>query len=135
MSYSGVLKGGGIAVVVVLFLGMFYIGYKAIAPIAGLESATQKLLQEGIETPGQVVSIAATNQFVNNQPVADLKVSYSAAGQTQIAEFEQVVPMVYLPQIQPGKAVILRVDKTDPHKAVVDLLKLGSAPVASSVAQ
>ena len=126
------LKWLGALLVLALVGGLVWLLVTTIGPLMGMQSDTDKLLQTGVETAGQIVALSPTESLVNNQPVAKIKVTYVAAGTAQTAEFGQVIPMVYLPQIQPGQRVTLRVDKEDVHKVAVDLSQLASAPASAA---
>ncbi|GAB3376510.1 hypothetical protein [Azotobacter armeniacus] len=132
MSISDFIKVALVLAVVGVFGFLFWIGATAMAPLNAMNELNDRLLREGRLERGQVVSIRPTTTYVNDQPVAQLVVRYGVAGQAVRAEFSQVIPHVYLPRVQPGLDVPLRVDRQNPQQLVIDLPCLGAEAQAAA---
>ena len=80
-----------------------------------------KILQQGIAGTATVLGLASTNMYINEQPVAKLTLSVQLPGRAPYTvERREVIPLLALGMIAPGKSLPVAVDPTDPQKVVID---------------
>lgn len=87
---------------------------KAINPDPGI-------LQKGIPAQARIVSVQQTGVMVNYQPQVAMQLEiYAPDGTTYQAQTRAVIPMVNIPQFQPGVEVPVKIHPTDATKVVLD---------------
>jgi hypothetical protein len=87
---------------------------KAINPDPGI-------LRNGIPAQARIVSVQQTGVMVNYQPQVAMQLEVHAPdGTTYHAQTRAVIPMVNIPQFQPGVEVPIKIHPTDPTKVVLD---------------
>lgn len=82
----------------------------------------RQLLQQG--TPGEatILGVQQTGMYVNNQPQAKLTLEVRVPGwEAYQAETKMIIPMVNIPQFQPGAVFPVKVDPNDRNKVVLDV--------------
>lgn len=80
-----------------------------------------QILQQGVAGNATILGLASTNMYVNEQPVAKLTLSVQLPGRPPYTvEKREVIPMLALGMIAPGKSLPVAVDPADPQKVVID---------------
>ena len=82
----------------------------------------RSILQNGIPAQARILSVQQTGVMVNNQPqiIFNLDVRHPGSSPYQ-AQTKAVIPMVNIPQLQPGTDVPVKIHPTDPTKIVLDI--------------
>ncbi|MCJ7623451.1 MAG: hypothetical protein MUO76_08095 [Anaerolineaceae bacterium] len=82
----------------------------------------RKILENGIPARARILSVQQTGVMVNYQPqvVFTLDVQPPGGAPYQI-QTKAVIPMVNIPQFQPGTEVPVKIHPTDPTKVVMDV--------------
>ena len=101
-------------------------GFRALKDTAAMGAQMMGDLQAANETaarlratgkPGTAVITSAqqTGAFINENPQVQLALQVTVDGATYPAQTAAVVPMIQIPQIQPGATVAVLVDPADPN--------------------
>lgn len=87
---------------------------KAINPDPGI-------LQNGIPAQATILNVRQTGVLVNHQPQVAFDLEVHPPGDAPYqARAKAVIPMVNIPQFQPGAQVSVKIHPTDPTKVVLD---------------
>ena len=97
---------------------------EVIMPVRDMEITYEHLQRDGQRVEGSVVGIKPTSVFIDNQPISRLVVRYRQGGVEKKVAFEQAVPMIELPRIQPGMHVPLRMAPVPDGPVMIDLQRL-----------
>ncbi|HVV77827.1 MAG TPA: hypothetical protein VHC43_17555 [Mycobacteriales bacterium] len=100
-------------------------GFRALKDTAAMGAQMMNNLQSANETavrlrstgkPGTAVITSATQTgaYVNDSPQVHLSLQVTVGANTYPAETDALVPMIQIPQIQPGATVAVLVDPSDP---------------------
>jgi hypothetical protein len=82
----------------------------------------RKILQEGISAQAKIVNAQQTGVMVNYQPQIAFTLEVQPPGGAPYqAVTKAVIPMVNLPQLQPGTEVPVKIHPTDPSKVVMNI--------------
>ncbi len=85
------------------------------------QGASNKILQQGIPGTATIMGMASTNMYINEQPVAKLTLSIQLPGRAPYTvEKREVIPLLALGMMAPGRSLPVAVDPTDPQKIVID---------------
>jgi hypothetical protein len=80
------------------------------------------ILERGIPARARIISARQTGVMVNYQPQVSFQLEVEPpSGTPYHAETKAVIPMVNIPQFQPGGEVSVKIHPTDPTKVVLDL--------------
>lgn len=80
------------------------------------------ILQNGIPAQAKIVNAQQTGVMVNYQPqIAFTLEVQPPGGEPYQAETKAVIPMVNIPQLQPGTEVPVKIHPTDPTKVVMNI--------------
>lgn len=112
---AAVIGGAVILVTIVITL----LVRRAIRRTFGPDRTT---LEQGISARAKIVGLRQTGVMVNYQPQVAFQLEvYPPGGAPYHAETRAVVPIVNIPQVQPGVEVPIKIHPTDPSKVVLDL--------------
>ena len=126
-----ILAGSTVLVVVLICLGtvvtlVFTVGitWLAIVLIRKAMGPNRGILQNGIPAKAKIVGVQQTGVMVNYQPqVAFVLEVTPPSGVPYQAQTKAVIPMVNIPQFQPGVEVPVKIHPTDPSQVVMDVYK------------
>jgi len=81
------------------------------------------VLEQGIAAKAKIISVQQSGMLVNYSPqvIFQLEV-YPPSGPSYETTTKAVVPMVNIPQYQPGTEISVRIHPTDPSKVEIDWL-------------
>jgi hypothetical protein len=80
------------------------------------------ILQNGIPAKARILSLQQTGVMVNYQPQVVFNLEVQPPGGTSYqVQTKAVIPMVNIPQFQPGTEVPVKIHPTDPKKVVMDV--------------
>jgi hypothetical protein len=121
--------GGTILVVVLICAGtlvtlVFTIGitWLAIRMIRKAMGPDKNILQNGIAAKAKIVAVQQTGVMVNYQPQVAFQLEVTPPGGVPYqVQTKAVIPMVNIPQFQPGTEVPVKIHPTDPTKVVLDV--------------
>jgi hypothetical protein len=109
----------GTLVTLVITVGITFLAIKMIRKAVGPDRST---LESGIPAQARIVNVRQTGMFVNNQPqIAFTLEVHPPSGTPYQVETKAVIPMVNIPQFQPGAQVPVKIHPTDPSKVVLDV--------------
>jgi len=109
----------GTLVSLVITVGVTFLAIKMVRKAVGPDRST---LENGIPAKARIVSVRQTNMYVNNQPqIAFTLEVHPPSGTPYQAETKAVIPMVNIPQFQPGVELPVKIHPTDPSKVVLDV--------------
>ncbi len=82
----------------------------------------REILQSGLRAQATIRQVWQTGTFVNNNPQLGLQLEVQPpTGTPYLAQVNAVVPMVNIPQFQPGVVVPVKIHPTDPTKVELDV--------------
>jgi hypothetical protein len=101
-------------------------GFRALKDTAAMGAQMMNNLQEANENaarlratgkPGTAVVTSATQTgtFINENPQVQLGLQVTVDGNTYPAQTNAIIPMIQIPQVQPGATVAVLVDPADPN--------------------
>jgi hypothetical protein len=118
----GGLTFGIIAITCIGILVTTGITVLAIVLIRRAVGPNKKVLKEGVDGEATILEVNQTGMMVNNQPQAALKLEVRVPGwepyQTVI---KMVIPIVNIPQFQPGAVMPVKVDPNNKAKVVLNV--------------
>jgi hypothetical protein len=80
------------------------------------------ILQDGIPAQARIVSVRQTGVMLNNQPQIAFELEVEPPGGTPYrAQAKAVIPMINIPQFQPGAEVPVKIHPSDPTQVVMDI--------------
>ena len=89
-----------ISAVVIFFV------YRMVAGMTGNSKAGKALMATGADAPATVLGLQQTGTYVNMNPQVIITLQVSPPGQAPFqAQTSTILPMVAVPQVQPGAAV------------------------------
>ena len=112
---------GGTVVTIVFTIGITWFAIRLVRKAVWPD---RTVLEQGIPAQAKIVGVQQTGVLVNHQPqiVFELEVQ-PPGGAPYRAQAKAVVPMVHIPQLQPGAEVPVKIHPADPTKVVLDLYK------------
>lgn len=82
----------------------------------------REILKSGIRAQATIRQVWQTGTFVNYNPQIGMQLEVQpATGTPYLAQVNAVVPMVNIPQFQPGVVVPVKIHPTDPSKVELDV--------------
>ena len=110
---------GGTVLSIALTIGITVFVMRFIRKTVG---PNRGVLQNGIPTQAKIVSVRQTGVMLNNQPqiLFELEVQ-PPGGAPYRAQTKAVIPMINIPQFQPGVDVPVKIHPTDPTQVVMDV--------------
>ena len=109
------------ALLAILIIGVT-IGIPAVLIVPMMKKAkrNRELRASGVTARATIVSISETGTRINHRPVCDIVLAIEPASAPRFqATARQVVGMVEIPQMQPGKIVTVHYDPKDPSAVVI----------------
>ncbi len=99
---------------------VIFFTYRAVAGMTGNTSAGRALMATGADAPATVIGLQQTNTFVNSNPQVVLTLEVTPPGQAPFqARTSTIVPLVAIPQVQPGNVVNVKYDPADHSKVML----------------
>ncbi len=110
---------GGIVLSIALTIGITIFARRLINKTAG---PNRGVLQDGIPARAKIVGVRQTGVMLNNQPqiLFDLEVQPSGSAPYH-AQTKAIIPLINIPQFQPGAEVPVKFHPTDPTQVVLDV--------------
>jgi hypothetical protein len=110
---------GGIVLSIALTIGITIFVRRLITKTVG---PNRSVLQNGIPAKAKIMGVQQTGVMLNNQPqiLFDLEV-HPPRGMPYRAQTKAVIPMVNIPQLQPGIEVPVKIHPTDANQVVLDI--------------
>jgi hypothetical protein len=116
-----VLVCGSILVTTVITIGVTWLVIRLVRRAMG---PSRSILQNGIPAKAQILSVQQTGVMVNYQPQVAFQLEVTPpSGAPYQAQAKAVIPMVNIPQFQPGTEVPVKIHPTDPTRVVLDVYK------------
>lgn len=112
---------GGTVLSLALTIGVTVFAIRYIRKMVG---PNRSILQNGVPAQARIMAVQQTGMMVNHQPqiVFDLEVR-SPGGSPYRAQTKAVIPVVNIPQLQPGVEVPVKIHPTDPAQVVLDIYR------------
>jgi len=110
---------GGSVLSIVLTVGIVIFARRMINKTVG---PNRGVLQNGMPAQATIVSVRQTGVMLNNQPqiLFDLDV-HPPGGAPYRAQAKAVIPIVNIPQFQPGAEAPVKIHPSDPTQVVMDV--------------
>jgi hypothetical protein len=116
-----VLVCGSILVTTVITVGITWLAIYLIRKAMG---PNRSILQNGIPAKARILSVQQTGVMVNYQPQVAFQLEVTPPGGAPYqAQAKAVIPIVNIPQFQPGVEVPVKIHPTDPTQVVLDVYK------------
>jgi hypothetical protein len=112
------LVGGLITVVTVGSIGavMFFV-FKAMRP-------DPTIMKSGTPAQATIQNVWQTGTYVNNNPQIGMQLEVRPpSGAPYQAQVNAIIPLVNIPQFQPGAVVPVKIHPTDPSKVALDVYR------------
>jgi hypothetical protein len=114
-----ILVCGSILVTTVITIGITWLAIRLVRKAMG---PNRSILQNGIAAKAQILSVQQTGVMVNYQPQIAFQLEvHPPGGAPYQAQVKAVIPMVNIPQFQPGTEVPVKIHPTDPTQVVLDV--------------
>ena len=82
----------------------------------------QSILQTGIPAQAVIRQVWQTGTFINENPQVGMQLEVRPpGGQPYVTQVNAVVPMINIPQFQPGTVVPVKISPTDASKVELDV--------------
>lgn len=117
--------------VVIVIAGISVLIYQTVAPTLAIQRNQTRLQDEGRQAEATVESMAPTATLINDQPVARIWLRHGSGNGERRAEVVQIIPIMYVPLVQAGMRVPVRVDAADADNMIVDIARLGAYGAAN----
>ncbi len=110
---------GGTILSIALTVGAIIFARRMINKTVG---ANRGVLQDGMPAQAKIVGVRQTGVMLNNQPqiLFDLDV-HPPGGAPYRAQAKAVIPIINIPQFQPGVDVPVKIHPSDPTQVVLDV--------------
>jgi hypothetical protein len=109
----------GIALSLIVTIGVTVLIIRMVRKTVGPDRG---ILQNGISAQAKILGVQQTGTMVNNQPqIAFTLEVHPPGGEPYQAQTKAVIPMVNIPQLQPGTEVPVKIHPTDPTKVVMNI--------------
>jgi hypothetical protein len=112
------LIGGLVTVVTLVSVGavMFFV-FRALRP-------DPTITKSGIPAQATIQNVWQTGTYVNNNPQVGLQLEVRPpSGVAYTAQTNAIIPLVNIPQFQPGAVVPVKIHPTDPSKVILDVYR------------
>jgi hypothetical protein len=112
------LIGGLITVITLVSVGavMFFV-FRALRP-------DPTIAKSGIAAQATIQNVWQTGTYVNNNPQIGMQLEVRPpTGMPYIAQTNAIIPLVNIPQFQPGAVVPVKIHPTDPSKVQLDVYR------------
>ncbi len=122
---TGMVGGLSVAIIAITCIGILVtvgITVLAIVLIKRAVGPNKKVLKEGVDGEATILEVGQTGMMVNNQPQAALKLEVRVPGwETYQTVIKMVIPIVNIPQFQPGAVMPVKVDPNNKAKVVLNV--------------
>lgn len=109
----------GTLVTLVFTVGITWLAIRMIRKAVGPDKS---ILQNGIAAKAKIVGVQQTGVMVNYQPQVAFQLEVTPPGGVAYqVQTKAVIPMVNIPQFQPGTEVPVKIHPTDPTRVVLDV--------------
>ena len=110
---------GGTVLSIALTVGVVMFARRMINNMVG---PNRGVLQSGIPAQARIVAVRQTGVMLNHQPqiLFDLEVQPPGSAPYR-AQAKAVIPMVNIPQFQPGAEVPVKIHPADPNQVALDI--------------
>jgi hypothetical protein len=89
-------------------------------------SLVHELQERGICAEATILEIRDTGMRINDDPVVKLLVEVRPSdGEPYVAKTKSPIPLIHIPQFQPGAEVPVRYDPADPSRVALDVYSTG----------
>lgn len=112
------LIGGLVTVVTLGSIGavMFFV-FRALRP-------DPTIMKSGLPAQATIQQVWQTGTYVNNNPQIGMQLEVRPPmGVPYMAQLKAVIPLVNIPQFQPGAVVPVKIHPTDPSKVALDVYR------------
>lgn len=110
---------GSAVVTTAITIGITWLAIRLIRKKVGPD---RSILQNGIPAKAQILSVQQTGVIVNYQPQVAFQLEVHPPGDAPYqAQAKAVIPVVNIPQFQPGTEVPVKIHPTDPTQVVLDV--------------
>ena len=110
--------GGGL-LSIALTVGIIFFVRRMINQTVG---PNRGILQNGIPAQAKIRGVRQTGVLVNNQPQIEFDLDVQPTGGAAYqAKAKAVIPMIHIPQFQPGMDIPVKVQPSDPMQVALDL--------------
>ncbi len=100
---------------------VIFFTYRMIGGMTGNSKAGRALMATGADAQATILGLQQTGTFVNNNPQVILTLQVSPPGQTPFqAQTSTILPLVAVPQVQPGNVVNVKYDPMDHSKVMLN---------------
>jgi hypothetical protein len=114
-----VLVCGGLVVTFAVTIGITLLAIYLIRKSVGPD---RSILQNGVSAKAKILGVQQTGVMVNYQPQVAFQLEVTPPGGVPYqAQTKAVIPVVNIPQFQPGTEVPVKIHPTDPTKVVLDV--------------
>ena len=110
--------GGLITLVTVGSIGavMFFV-FRALRP-------DPTIMKSGISAQATIQNVWQTGTYVNNSPQVGMQLEVRPpTGVPYVAQVNAIIPLINIPQFQPGAVVPVKIHPTDPSKVALDVYR------------
>ena len=95
--------------------------FRYVASLTGQTKAGRELLATGVDAQATILGLQQTGTFVNNNPAVVMTLQVQPVGQPAFqAQTSTILPLVAVPQFQPGNVVPVKYDPSDPSKVALN---------------
>ncbi len=107
-------------VTIVLTVGLIIVLRRVLGQALNLEPDAV-VLQQGTAAKAKIISIQQTGVWLHHDPQVSLQLEvYPPYGTSYTATTKAVIPLVNVPQYQPGTEAAVKIHPTDPSKVELD---------------
>lgn len=110
--------GGLITMVTLVSIGavMFFV-FKALRP-------DPTIMKSGISAQATIQNVWQTGTYINNSPQVGMQLEVRPpTGAPYVAQVNAIIPLINIPQFQPGAVVPVKIHPTDPSKVALDVYR------------
>ena len=110
--------GGLITVVTIGSIGavMFFV-FRALRP-------DPTIMKSGISAQATIQNVWQTGTYINNSPQVGMQLEVRPpTGVPYVAQVNAIIPLINIPQFQPGAVVPVKIHPTDPSKVALDVYR------------
>jgi len=112
------LIGGLVTVITLVSIGavMFFV-FRALRP-------DPTITKSGIPAQATIQNVWQTGTYVNNNPQIGFQIEVRPpTGVPYVTQATAIIPLVNIPQFQPGAVVPVKIHPTDPSKVILDVYR------------
>lgn len=100
---------------------VIFFAFRMVAGVTGNTKAGRALMSTGADAQATILGLQQTGTFVNNNPQVVLTLEVTPPGQPSFqAQASTIIPLVAVPQVQPGNVINVKYDPTDHSKVMVN---------------